>query len=69
MLDSKPMEFTEHYGKLGEPDDFDQRYWQAQGPEAIFDAAWAMIRDYLLLKDGHADEPRLQRTVEAFRRG
>jgi hypothetical protein len=25
-----------------------------------------MILDYLMLKDGHAHKPRLQRTVESF---
>jgi hypothetical protein len=25
-----------------------------------------MIRDYLTIRYGHADEPRLQRTVESF---
>ncbi len=58
------MEFTEHYGRLGEDDSFDLRYWQAQGAEKIFDAAFGMIKDYLLLREHHADEPRLQRTVE-----
>ena len=42
------------------------RFWQAQEPEAIFDAAWQMILDYHLLHDPDAQEPRLQRTVEYF---
>lgn len=62
------MDFQERYGRLGTGDDFDRRYWQSQGPEQIFEALREMIRDYLLLKEGNADEPRLQRAVEAFRR-
>jgi len=31
---------TEAYRRIGDPeDDFDIAFWQAQGPEAIFDAA------------------------------
>lgn len=63
------MEIHEAYRKIGDPDDdFDVRFWQSQGPQAIFDAAWDMVRDYLILRDGNADEPRLQRTVESYRK-
>jgi hypothetical protein len=60
------MEIQERYGRLGTGAEFDRQYWQAQGPERIFEALREMIRDYLLVKEGHADEPRLQRSVEAF---
>jgi hypothetical protein len=61
------MQIQERYGKLEEHDrSFDKRFWQEAGPKAIFDAAYDMIKDYLLLKTGHADEPRLQRSVESF---
>lgn len=61
--------FFESYRRFGDPDDnFDIRFWQTQGPKAIFDAAWGMVLDYLALKHGHAVEPRLQRTVESFRK-
>jgi hypothetical protein len=33
---------------------------------AIFTAALHMIQDYLMIRYGHADEPRLQRSVEHF---
>ena len=60
-------EFQETYGKIGEADDrFDVNFWQAQGERAIFEAAEGMIRDYLLLREGHVDESRLQRTIESF---
>ena len=61
--------FQERYQKIGETDDrFDINFWQAQGERAIFEAAEGMIRDYLLLREGHVDEPRFQRTVESFQK-
>ena len=63
------MEIHERYGKLEDHDrSFDKRFWREAGPEAIFDAAYGLIKDYLLLKTGHADEPRLQRSVESFQK-
>ncbi len=62
-------DFVEAYRKLDDPDDrFDIDFWQKQGPKAIFAAAREMILDAQLLKEGHADEPRLQRTVEHFQK-
>ena len=60
------MIVQEHYGKLLDSDDFDIRFWQSQPVEIIFEAAYEMIRDYLLLKENYVDEPRLQRTIERF---
>ena len=62
------MALEENYGKLGEDDTFDLSFWQSQPPEVLFDAAYDLIKDYLLLKEGYAGEPRLQRTVESFRK-
>ena len=60
-------EIRESYRRLGdEADNFDIEFWQSQGDQAIFDAALEMVRDYLTIRYGHADEPRLQRTVEHF---
>jgi hypothetical protein len=60
---------TERYGRWDEADrSFDRDFWQRQGDLAIFEAARELIRDYLLLTTGNADEPRLQRTVERFKR-
>jgi hypothetical protein len=60
-------EIKESYRRIGdETDRFDVEFWQAQGDQAIFDAALDMILDYLTLRNGHAEEPRLQRTVEHF---
>jgi hypothetical protein len=59
----------ESYRPIGDEENrFDIGFWQSQGDQAIFDAAAEMIRDYLTLRYGHADEPRLQRTVEHFRK-
>jgi hypothetical protein len=62
-------EIVENYQKI--EDDkrlFDIRFWQAQGPQAIFEAAADMIYDYYLLRGKNADKFRLQRTVENFRK-
>ncbi len=60
-------ETRESYRRIGdETDRFDLEFWQAQGDEAIFDAALDMILDYLTIRNGHAEEPRLQRTVEHY---
>jgi hypothetical protein len=57
----------ESYRRIGDEEDrFDIEFWQSQGDQAIFDAATEMVRDYLTLRYGHVDEPRLQRTVEHF---
>ena len=62
-------EVMEAYRKIGDPDDrFDLVFWQRQGPVAIFRAALEMIRDAQIIRNGHADEPRLQRSVEHFGR-
>lgn len=62
------MVVRENYGNLGEDDTFDLSFWQSQPVEAIFDAAFEMVKDYLLLRESHADQPRLQRTVESFQK-
>ncbi len=62
------MPIVENYGRLGRDADFSRAFWREQPPEVVFEAAFALIKDYLLLKEGHAEAPRLQGTVEAFRR-
>jgi len=57
----------ESYGRIGDNEDrFDIEFWQWQGDQAIFNAALDMILDYLMIRQGHVDKPRLQRTVEFF---
>lgn len=51
----------------GFPDrSFDVAFWQEQGDEAIFAAAWEMV--VLAEEVNHGREPRLQRTVTALKR-
>ena len=55
------------YGRIGDDDGrFDIEFRQLQGDEGIFKAELDMILDYLILRQGHVDKPRLQRTVESF---
>jgi len=52
----------------GHPADrqFDIDFWQEQGDEAIFAAAWEMIVTVEEFK--HGEEPRFQRTVTTVKR-
>jgi len=47
---------------------FDIRFWQAQGDLAIFEAVTEMLNDFFLIRGKDADQSRLQRTVETFRK-
>ncbi len=46
--------------------DFDIEFWQEQGDEAIFRAAWEMVEDTEDFK--HGRKPTLQRTVTGLKR-
>lgn len=46
--------------------EFDVEFWQDQGDEAIFRAAWEMVELAERLK--HDREPTLQRTVTSLKR-
>ena len=46
--------------------DFDIEFWQEQGDEAIFSAAWEMVE--LAEEAKHGRKPRLQRTVTTLKR-
>jgi hypothetical protein len=60
-------EIKESYGRIEDDKErFDIDFWQKQGEQAIFNAAFDMILDYLMLRDGHVDKARLQRTIESF---
>lgn len=60
-------DIKESYGRIGDNEGrFDIEFWQQQGYQAIFNAALDMIMDYLLVRQGHVDKPRLQRTIESF---
>jgi len=47
---------------------FDIRFWQSQGNHVIFEAVSELLHDYFLIRGKDADEFRLQRTVESFRK-
>ena len=46
--------------------DFDIEFWQAQGDEAIFAAAWELVE--LAEEMNHGGKPTLQRTVTTLKR-
>jgi hypothetical protein len=59
----------EHYGKLSEMNrQFDRIFWQEAGSVAIFMAAEQLVKDYLVIRTGDVNEPRLQRSVECFQK-
>ena len=59
----------ESYGRMEDSGrQFDIRFWQSQGNETIFEAAHQLILDAILLKQGYADEPRLQKSIESFQK-
>jgi hypothetical protein len=47
---------------------FDLRFWQSQGDLAIFEAVTEMLNDYFMIRGLNADESRLQRSIEKFRK-
>lgn len=51
-----------------ENNSFDIDFWQAQGDKAIFEAATEMLQDFFLIRGMHAEQFRLQRTIESFRK-
>jgi hypothetical protein len=60
-------DIQEPYGRIGDKKDrFGVEFLQSQGDQAIFTTALDMIQDYLIIRGGHADEPRLQGSVEHF---
>jgi hypothetical protein len=47
---------------------FDIRFWQSQGDRVIFEAVSDILHDYFLIRGKDANEFRLQRTAESFRK-
>ena len=61
--------FMERKGKIDELDrSFDLRFWQAQPPQARFDATWELIVHYAKVKRLDVRQLRLHRSVETFQR-
>lgn len=48
-------------------EDFDLEFWQAEGPAAIFRAAWELVETAWVVKGKSKDELRLQRTARVTR--
>lgn len=64
---AKKSEFTTRVVRGEYPDrQFDIDFWQEQGAEAIFAAAWEMI--CFTEKFKHGRQPTFQRTVTKFKR-
>ena len=62
-------DIAERRAKLEDSDrSFDLRFWQAQSPQARFDAAWELIVHYAKAKGLDVRQLRLQRSVETFQR-
>jgi len=61
--------FLERRGKISDLDrSFDLDFWQAQPPEARFNAAWELIVHYAKLKGLDVRQLRLQRSLETFQK-
>jgi hypothetical protein len=61
--------FLERRGKINELDrGFDLDFWQAQSPEARFNASWELIVHYVKVKGLDVRQLRLQRSLETFQR-
>lgn len=61
--------FIERRGKIDELDrSFDLLFWQAQTPNARFEAAWELIVHASRVKGKDVRQLRLHRSVEAFQR-
>jgi hypothetical protein len=66
MSTSNSSGWKTRLGGPGFPDrSFDVKFWQEQGDEAIFAAAWEMVE--LAEKVNHGRKPTLQRTVTSLR--
>jgi hypothetical protein len=70
LVSSEPENrfIMERVGKVGETDrSFDREFWQRQGPEAIFAAAWEMAVEAWRWKNQCDGEPEFQRSVESLK--
>lgn len=62
-------DYHERRGKLESLDrSFDLEFWQAQSPEARFNAAWELVIHYARVKGLDVRQLRLQRSVENSQR-
>lgn len=69
MLPHMRTGIVESYGKLTDLDrSFDLEFWQAQSPQARFDATWDLIVHYAKTRGIDVRQLRLDRSVESFQR-
>ena len=60
---------VERRGRIEDLDrSFDLQFWQAQSPQARFDAAWELALHACKVKGIDGRQLRLQRSVEAYGR-
>ena len=60
---------VESYGRLKDLDrSFGVEFWQAQPPQARFDATWNLIVHYAKVRGIDVRQLRLDRSVESFQR-
>ena len=67
MSDSEQSKWKTRLAQGDFPDrEFDVQFWQEQGDEAIFSAAWEMVE--LAEEAKHGRKPTFQRTVTVLKR-
>ncbi len=65
MSEGRAPKIMERIGKVSESDrTFDVEFWQRQGSNAIFAAAWEMVEEAWRWKGGSESELEFQRSVE-----
>lgn len=63
-MNKSSREILVSHGKIQDLDrGFDIYFWQEQGPEAIFKAAWELVVNYATSRGMNESELRLQRSV------
>jgi hypothetical protein len=68
MNEGRAWEIVERIGKVSESDrSFDVEFWQRQGSNAIFAAAWEMVEEAYRWKGGSESELEFQRSVERLK--
>ncbi len=68
MIERPNTEIMERIGKVSETGrSFDVQFWQRQGSNAIFAAAWEMVEEAYRWKGRSESELEFQRTVESLK--
>jgi hypothetical protein len=68
MSEERGTQIMERIGKMSESDrSFDVEFWQRQGSNAIFAAAWEMVEEAWRWRGGDESELEFQRSVERLK--